>query len=100
MRIDPLALLAILGMAAVTYATRVSGLWLMGRVTLSRRMEAALEYLPGTVLVAIVAPVVLTGGIAEKIAALATVAVAVRSRNLLLAMVTGVAVVWIVRNIL
>ena len=100
MRIDSQVLLAILAMAAVTYATRVSGLWLIGRVTLSSRMEAALGYLPGTVLIAIVAPVVLTGGIAEKVAALATVAVAVRSRSLLLAMVAGIAAVWLVRNLL
>jgi uncharacterized membrane protein len=88
------ALLTILGMALVTYVTRVSGLWLMSHITLSARMEAWLSYLPGTVIVAIVAPTVLSTGLAEVGAALATVLVMVRTRNVLLAMIVGVGVVW------
>lgn len=88
------ALLTILGMALVTYVTRMSGLWLMSHVTLSRRMKAWLGYLPGTVIVAIVAPTVFSTGLAEAGAALATVLVMARTRNVLLAMIVGVGVVW------
>jgi len=85
------ALLAIVGMALATYATRSGGLWLMGRVTPTRRVEAWLSHVPGAILVAIVAPGIVTGGLAAVGASLATVVVAARTKQLLLAMVAGVA---------
>ncbi|MFZ5897941.1 MAG: AzlD family protein [Bacillota bacterium] len=100
MTTDYQALFTIACMAVVTYATRAGGLWLMSRVTLSKRTMAWLRYVPGTVLMAIVAPTVLSGGLAEKVAGLATALVAWRSENLLLALATGVGVVWGVRLVL
>jgi uncharacterized membrane protein len=88
------ALLTILGMALVTYVTRMSGFWLMSYVTLSTRMKAWLGYLPGTVIVAIVAPTVFSTGLAEAGAAVATVLVMARTRNVLLAMIVGIGAVW------
>ncbi len=99
MQSSPLALLTILGMALVTYLTRIGGLWLMSRVTLSGRLKAWLEYLPGTILVAIVAPAVLGAGLAEVGAALATVLVAARTRNVLLSMLVGIAIVLVLRKL-
>ncbi|MBA2677625.1 MAG: AzlD domain-containing protein, partial [Ktedonobacteraceae bacterium] len=55
------------------------------------------EYLPGTILVAIVAPAVLGAGLAEVGAALATLLVAVRTRNVLVSMLVGVGVVVALR---
>jgi uncharacterized membrane protein len=95
-----LALLAIFGMALVTYLTRMSGLWLMSHMTLSTRMKAWLGYLPGTVIVAIVAPTVFSTGFAEAGAALATVFVMARTRKVLLAMIVGVGFVWGLRLLL
>ncbi|MEI6045101.1 MAG: AzlD domain-containing protein [Chloroflexota bacterium] len=100
MQIDPTVLLTILGMALVTYGTRVGGLWLMDRVTLSKRMEAWLSYIPGTVLIAIIAPEIIKGGPIGALAALATALVAARSGNLLLAMIVGVGLVWSLRTLL
>ncbi len=100
MIVEPHVLLTILGMALVTYATRAGGLWLMGRVTLSTRVEAWLRYVPGTVLVALVAPGVLDSGLPGIVAALVTAAVAVRSGNALLAMIAGVLAVLAVRLLL
>ncbi len=100
MTVEPRVLLVILGMALVTYATRASGLWLMGRVTLSPRVEAWLRYVPGTVLVALVAPGVLDSGLPGVIAALITAVVAVRSGNALLAMATGVLAILAARILL
>ena len=99
MRIDWPTLITIVGMACVTYLTRVSGYWLVGRVTLSPRLQTGLQALPGAVLVSLVAPTVLATGIAETLAALATIAVAARTRHLLAAMLSGVIVVWVLRTV-
>jgi branched chain amino acid efflux pump len=97
---DLLALVTILGMALVTYLTRAGGVWLMGLVTLSPRLEAWLRSIPGAVLVALVAPTVFTSSVAETLAALATVLVALRTRNVLFALVIGVGVVWVLRMVI
>jgi uncharacterized membrane protein len=94
------AVLAIVGMGLVTYATRAGGLWLMSRVPTSPRLEAWLRQIPGAILIAIVAPAALASGPAEVLASLATLAVAARTRNLVLSMVVGVAAVWALRHLL
>lgn len=83
------ALLAILGMALATYATRVAGLPLARRLPRSPRFEAWLNAIPGTILVAIVAPALVNGGPRQSLAGLATLLVAWRTRNLLLAIGAG-----------
>jgi uncharacterized membrane protein len=100
MQNETLILITILGMALVTYATRAGGFWLMGLVTPSPRIEAWLRQIPGAVLVAIVAPTVLASSLAETLAALATVLVAIRTKNVLAAMLIGVAAVFLLRLIL
>lgn len=95
-----MALAAILGMALVTYATRAGGLFLVSRLALSRRAQAWLSYIPGSVLIAIIAPAIFSGGPAEALAGVATLAVALRTRNLLLAMLTGVVAVVVLRALL
>ena len=100
MQNETLTLITILGMALVTYATRAGGFWLMGLVTPSPRIEAWLRQIPGAVLVAIIAPTVLASSLAETLAALATVLIAIRTKNVLLAMLVGVAAVWLLRLIL
>ncbi len=93
------SMLTILGMALVTYATRAGGLWLMERVKPSPRVEKWLYHIPGTVLISIVAPIVAESGLAELLAMLATVVVGVRTKNVLLTMLTGVGVVFAMRNL-
>lgn len=85
--------MAIVGMAVVTYATRAGGLVLLSRMDLPERAQGGLRYVPGAILVSIVAPAVLDGGPAGALAALATVLVAARTGNLLVAMVAGVGTV-------
>lgn len=94
------ALFAIVGMAVATYVTQVGGLWLITKVTPSFRVAAWLRYIPGAVLVALVAPTIFTQGLAEACAALATVLAAVRTKNVLVAMVVGIGVVWGLRHFL
>lgn len=86
------ALLAIAGMALVTYATRAGGLWLMVHVPMSRRVETFLRALSGSVLVALVVPAVVQEGSAGWIAVSAAAVVMLATRRTLLALVLGVAV--------
>lgn len=90
---------AIIIMAAITYGFRGGGYWLMGRVTLSPRMEAGLAYLPGAVITALVVPSMLEAGVPGVIGVI-VVAVCMRIRpNLLLAMTAGILAVWLIRQI-
>jgi len=89
--------LAIILMAIVTYATRAGGLWLASRFDLSERAGAWLDQIPGAILVSLVAPVVLTGGFAEALAAIAVLIVALRTGSLPAAMLTGVGAVVVLR---
>ncbi|MGZ3617106.1 MAG: AzlD family protein [Ktedonobacteraceae bacterium] len=99
MQNETLTILTILGMALVTYATRAGGFWLMGLVTPSPRVETWLKQIPGAVLVALIAPTILASSIAETLAAIATVLVAIRTKNVLIAMLVGVATVALLRLI-
>jgi uncharacterized membrane protein len=85
---------AILVMAALTYATRIAGLWLARRLNLTGRAKAAFEAIPAAVLVAVIAPVVLATGYAETLAAGVTIAAATRLPLL------GVVVVGVVSVVL
>jgi uncharacterized membrane protein len=95
--VDTDTLIAIVLMAFATYSTRAGGLWLASRFDLSERAGAWLDQIPGAILVSLVAPVVLTGGFAEALAAVAVVFVAVRTGSLPAAMVTGVVAVVVLR---
>ncbi len=97
---DVLAIATILGMALATYATQAGGLWLMGRVTPSPRIESWLRHIPGAVLMSIVAPAALASGPADAAAALFTAVVAARTRNLLLSIMLGVAAAWALRRVM
>lgn len=78
MSIDPINLVAILGMAFVTYLTRIAGLALAGRLNLSLRAQAAFDAIPPAVLVAVIAPSALATGWAETGAALLAAVAATR----------------------
>jgi uncharacterized membrane protein len=54
--IDPLTVLTIVLMAAVTYLTRVSGYLLLRNRTLGPRATAVMEATPGCVLITVIAP--------------------------------------------
>ena len=94
------SLWAIFVMAVITYGFRGGGYWLMGRVTLSPRMEAGLAYLPGAVITALVVPSMLEAG-TPGVFGVAVVALCMRIRpNLLLAMTAGIVTVWLLRQAL
>lgn len=98
MTIHPTALLAIVLMALVTYGCRAGGYWLMGRVEISPRIEAGLAYLPGAVLISLVAPAMVEEGIPGTCAVIATAILMRLTNNLLLAMIAGIGTIWLLRQ--
>ncbi|WP_324134522.1 AzlD family protein [Bosea sp. (in: a-proteobacteria)] len=96
MTLDPHNLLAILGMALATYATRLAGLALAGRLQLSPRAQAAFDAIPPAVLVAVIAPSALATGWPETAAALLAALAATRL-PLLGVVAVGVAAVVVLR---
>lgn len=98
MSVDLTTLAAILGMAVVTYLTRVSGLFLAGRLRLQGRLKAAFDAAPPAVLTAVIAPMVLATGWPETAAALVT-AIAATRLPLLATILVGVAAVVALRAI-
>jgi uncharacterized membrane protein len=89
--------LAIVAMALVTFMIRASGFFLMGYVPLTPRVRSILNALPGAVVVAIVLPLVVRGGLPAWVAVTASVAVMVLRRNDMLAVVCGMAAAALIR---
>ncbi|WP_049924428.1 AzlD family protein [Halopiger djelfimassiliensis] len=97
--VETTVLLAIAGMAIVTYLTRVGGFWLVDRVELSDRSRSFLGYVPGAVLVSLILPELVRGGVPEFGAALVTLLVAIRTGNILYAMAAGIGAVVAFRRL-
>ena len=93
-------ILAIIGMALATYATRASGLYLMRGVTVRGRLKAALDALPPAILMAVIAPTILTTGIAETIAAAITAVSALLRAPLVVTILFGVVSVVLLRMVI
>lgn len=96
MSVDPINLAAFLGMALVTYLTRIAGLALVGRLNLSLRAQAAFDAIPPAVLIAVIAPSALATGWPETVAALICGLAATRL-SLLGVVAVGVASVVVLR---
>jgi uncharacterized membrane protein len=93
-------LITIAGMAVVMYLTRISGYWLVGRLSPSPRVTRIIEQLGGVTLVALTAPAVIAAGIPGVIAAVVVAIAARRTGNLLVAMVLGMVVIQVLRQVL
>jgi uncharacterized membrane protein len=94
---SPEALIAILGMALVTFAVKAGGLLLANRLPRDGFAASWLKHIPGAVLASLVAPALVTGSAAEVIAAVATTLVYFITRNLFAAMAAGVLAVYLAR---
>lgn len=97
--LDPLVVGVILAMAAVTYATKAGGLWLLAYVELDERTEAGLEALPGAIIVAIVVPELTSGGPPEWTAAALAGVVAWKTNNLLVSLAVALFAVILLRSV-
>jgi uncharacterized membrane protein len=87
----------LLALALASYVCRAGGFWLMRFVTVTPRLRATLAAAPLAVMLGIVTPAALRGGLPE-LAGLAATVLAMRLwRNDLLAMFVGVAAVALAR---
>ncbi len=95
--------LTILGMVVVTYSVRLSVIALLGDAQMPEALRRALRYVPPAALAAIIAPALfmpggsldLSPGNARLIAGGLAVIVAWRSKNALLPIGVGMAVLWL-----
>jgi uncharacterized membrane protein len=93
-----LGLVAILVMAAITYVMRIGGFWLMSHVTLTPRVRRMLDALPGSMVAAIVLPIIAKSGAIAAVAVVAAGAVMILSRNAMLAIAIAVVLAALGRN--
>src|SRR5215212_7978786 len=87
------AYLAIAAMAAATYVCRAGGVVLMSRVRLTRRIERALQALPGSIVVATVLPIAISAGVPAMIGLAVAVTVMSLTRHELPALLVGLVAV-------
>jgi uncharacterized membrane protein len=92
MTAEPMALLAIVAIAAMNYLMRAAGFWVMAHVPLTKRTRAMLEALPGSIVAATVLPIVVRSGPAAALAVAAAAGVMILRGNSFLAVAIGVAV--------
>lgn len=96
MSVDPTTMLAILAMGAATFLTRLAGWMLASRLVLVGRTKAAVEAIPGCMLVAVIAPLILLSGPADLLAGIITILAAWRL-PLVAVLVIGVASAGLLR---
>ena len=88
-----------IGLAAmVTYLLRFGGLMLAGRLPRSGRWKRFMDALPGTILLSLIAPAIVSAGLWGGVGALATALCAYKTKNVLLSMLLGVAIVALSRQ--
>jgi uncharacterized membrane protein len=88
---------AIIAMALATFATRYSGMLLLKGIKIEGRLRTALDAVPPAILTGIIAPAILTTGIAESIASVITIGAAMLRLPLLAVIAVGVASVVVLR---
>jgi uncharacterized membrane protein len=89
----------IVAMSLSTYVLKAGGFWLVGRIDRSPRIEATLRVLPGAVVVSLLVAALAGLGLPGWLAAVAVVAVAVRTDTTLLPLVVGVGAVAVLRGL-
>ena len=91
--------ITIFGMGIVTYLTRISGFYISDKIsTLPHWLEIALKYIPGTIIVSIIAPQIVSGGLNTIIAGLICIGAALLFNNLVAVMITGVLAISLLRH--
>ncbi len=90
---------AILAMAAATYLVRFAGYWIMSQVPLTPFIRAALEALPGAIIVSTVVPLAMREGLDAWAGIAAAAAAMIFIRKDVAALGFGVAAVIAVRQL-
>jgi uncharacterized membrane protein len=97
MSAEPMALLAIVAIAAMNYLMRAAGFRLMALVPLTKRTRRMLEALPGSIVAETVLPIVARSGPAAVIALAAAIGAMIWRGNSFLAVAVGVATAALLR---
>ncbi len=90
--------LLISGLAVGTYSIRLGGYLLGAQLPSTGLWARTFTALPGCLISALIAVIVVQGSVVEWIAAGVALAVAVPTRNLPLTMIAGIAAVWALRT--
>jgi uncharacterized membrane protein len=95
---DPLGYgIVIAIMTVVVYLSRAGGFWLIGRVKIGPRLRRMLDALPGAIIAATIAPLMVHGGISALCAIGAALIVMIVVRKDFAAVAAGLAVAALVR---
>lgn len=86
-------------MTLVTIATRWGGVFVMSFVPINDKVKRFIHAMSGSVLIALIAPMFLTGDIAARLALLATAAIMLLSKKPLLAIAAGLVVAGCTRQL-
>jgi uncharacterized membrane protein len=79
---DPLGWFAVIAaMTVAVYVTRAGGYWLIGRVTIGPRLRRMLDALPGAIIAATIAPLLVHGGLSAVCAVGAALLAMIALRN-------------------
>ncbi len=91
MNLDRNTMIAILMMAAAAAVCRLSGFWFMRLIPITPRVEAGLKAIPLAVMIGIILPPVVRGGLPEAAGLLATILAMRLSGNDVVAIIAGMA---------
>ena len=91
-------LVIILIMAIVTLATRWGGVYVMSFVPINYRVKQFIQAMSGSVLVALLAPMAITGDNAARVALLTTAAVMLFLKKPLPAIASGIIAAALIRH--
>lgn len=84
-------MLIVVLMALSVALIRLAGFWLAGHLKVSPRVKKWLECLPGCIIVALVAPMLLQANWKQWISAVIVIAIMIKTDNIFFAIVVGIA---------
>ncbi len=97
---DPLGYAIVIAvMTVVVYLSRAGGYWLIGRITIGPRLRKILDALPGAIIAATIAPLIVHGGLSALAAVAAALLAMVALRNDFAAVTAGLVAAALARAV-
>ena len=97
---DPLGYAIVIAvMTVVVYLSRAGGYWLIGRITIGPRLRKILDALPGAIIAATIAPLLVHGGLSALAAVAAALLAMVALRNDFAAVTAGLVAAALARAV-
>ena len=95
-----IAIIVIILAGIITYSLRFGGLLIGDMLSKHKFVENLIKALPGTLLLSFIVPSIISEGIPGAISALVTGIIAKKTNNVLIALVVGMAIIILFRNLL